>query len=284
MTHAKVAPRLYNSISSLNDRFFSSLAAGTSLLLLSFFMGLSPSALAQEILPESATANLQIYHTRFRLDPSEGLHEVAIEGKVRFSPDETKIAWMDDGAYVRIITIEDGLKMRFDATPDQNGLPTVSHKLDGQPRPYDEAASRYLADTLPVVFRELAFDEVSRVKKTYGQSGATGVFLMISKIRSDFSASRHAAAFMALEDLTDDEIIDCFSLVGQQINSDSELTDLLFKMSGLYTERPGVRDAYLNCLNHFQSKIERSRTTKNLFGLESIATGELPTMVMPEGC
>lgn len=87
-----------------------------------------------------------------------------------------------------------------------------------------------------------------------------------------------------LEGLSDDEIIDSYALMGHQITSDSELASFLYQTSGLYRERPGVRQAYLDCLNLFQSDIERSRTTKNLFGMESISGDEQPEMVMPSDC
>ena len=284
MTQANFAYKFFNSITSWNLRTFPSIAVGTSLLLLGFFTGLAPSVLAQETSSESATESSRIYHTRFRLEPGEGIHEVAIEGQVRFSPDETTIEWMGDGAYVRIIILEQGQKLRYDAKSDGQGHPSVSYKVDGQARPYDGEASRYLANILPVVFRELGFDELSRVKSTYEQDGAEGVYRMISEIRSDYSVGLHLSAFLGFEGLSDDEIIGCFSLLGQQSHSDQELANLLFRTSDLYRERPGIRHAYLECLNQFRSDIERSRTTQNLFGLESISSDEQPVMTMTSGC
>jgi len=262
----------------------SSVAIGTSMLLLSGFAGVGSSVQAQESSPESTSTSAEVYHTRFKSGPGEGIREVAIEGAVRFSPDEKRIEWLDDGAYLRIITEEKGRKLQFDAKADGHGRPTVGHQVDGQARPYDEDAARYLADILPVMFRELGHNEVERVRITYDQDGADGVIRMISEIRSDYSQSLHVSAFLGLEGLSDDEIIDTYSVLGHQINTDYELAAFLYQTSDLYRERPGVRQAYLDCLNLFQSDIERSRTSQNLFGMESIAGDEQPAMIMDSGC
>jgi len=268
----------------LARRIVSSIALGTALLLLSGLAGLGSSVQAQVVSPESTYTKDRVYHTRFRLGPGEGINKVTIEGAVRFSPDDTEIEWIDDGAYISIITLKQDQELRFDATADGQGHPSISYKVDGQPHPFDEEAASHLAHILPVVFRELGHDEIDRVQTTYDQDGAAGVFRMISEIRSDFSRGLHVSAFLALENLSDDEIVDSFSILGQHINSDYELASVLYQTTDLYRERPGVRHAYLECLNKFQSDAERSRTTKNLFGLETISGDEQPAMTMPSGC
>lgn len=284
MSQIYFARRLYRSITSWTRQIIPSMALGTSLLLLSGLVGFGPSLQAQESSPESTTTSGRIYHTRFKLGPGEGIHEVAIEGTLRFSPDKTRIEWIDDGAYLRIITLEQGQKLRFNAKAGGQGLPTVEYKIDGQTTPFDEDAASYLATILPVVFRELGHDETDRVQTIYDQDGAAGVFRMISKIRSDYSIGLHISAFIEIEGLSDDEIISSFSILGQHINSDYELASVLYRTSDLYRERPGVRDAYLECLTKFQSDIERSSITKNLFGTESIRSDKQPAMTMPSGC
>lgn len=270
--------------SSITRRIFSSIAVGASILLLGGLTGLGSSMQALESGPESPSNGAQVYHTRFRLDPGEGIREVAIEGAVRFSPDETGVEWMGEGAYLRIITREQGKDLRFDAKANGQGQPTFEYQVDGQTRPYDNDAARYLAEILPVVFRELGHNEIDRVQATYDQDGADGVIRMISGIRSEYSQSLHVSAFLGLEGLSDDEIIDSYTLLGPHIDSDSELASFLYLTADLYRERPAVRQAYLDCLNQFQSDIEKSRITQNLFGMESIVGDEQPAMVMPEDC
>jgi hypothetical protein len=265
-------------------RIVSSIVLGTSLLLLSGLAGLGQSVQAQESSPESTSTSDRVYHTRFRLGPGEGISEVTIEGAVRFSPDDTRIEWIGYGAYLSIITLEQGQTLHFDAKADKQGHPSVTYQVDGQTHPFDEEAASYLAHILPVVFRELGHDEIDRVQTTYDQDGATGVFRMICEIRSDYSKGLHVSAFLALENLSDAEIVESFSVLGQHINSDYELASVLYQTTDLYRERPGVRRAYLECLNKFQSDMERSRTTKNLFGLETISGDEQPHMTMPSGC
>jgi len=265
-------------------RIVSSIALSTSLLLLSGLAGLGISGQAQESSPDSTSTSDRVYHTRFQLGPGEGISEVNIEGAVRFSPDDTRIEWIGDGAYLSITTLEQGQTLHFDAKADKQGNPSVSYQVDGQTHPFDEEAASYLAHILPIVFKELGHDEIDRVQTIYDQDGANGVFRMISEIRSNYSIGLHVSAFLALEELSDEEIIESFSILGHHINSDYELASVLYQTTDLYRERPGVRRAYLECLNKFQSEMERSRITKNLFGLETIKSDEQPPLIKPSGC
>ncbi len=284
MTQANFLHRFFSSITRWSHRTGPSVVLGTSLLLMSGLGGLGSMLQAQEPNPETTTTSCRVYHTRFQMGPGEGIREVTIEGEVCFSPDNTKIEWMSDGAYLRIITQEQGRKLRFDAKANGQNHPIVEYKVDSRANPFDENAASYLAQILPVVFRELGHDELGRVQTTYDQKGAAGVLQMISQIRSDYSIGIHVSAFLGLESLSDDEIVDAFSFLGNHINSDSELASVLFKRSDLYRERPGIRQAYLECLKKFQSDIEKARATQNLFGLKSISGNEQPVMTMISGC
>jgi len=179
-----------------------------AIILLSGLTGVGTSAQAQEPTPESTTTNAKVYHTRLKLGPGEGIRDVTIEGAVRFSPNETKIEWLDDGAYLHIITQEKGKVRRFDARADGQGHPIVGYEVDNRERPYDKDAAQYLVDVLPAVFRELGHNESGRVQTTYDQLGTAGVFQLLSEIRSDYSVGLHVSAFLNLEGLSDDEVSD----------------------------------------------------------------------------
>ena len=265
-------------------RTIPSIAIGALILLVSGLVGPGLSAQAQASGQDSLSPNARVYHTRFKPESDKQIREVAIEGAIRFSPDETKIEWIGDGAYLRIVTLEKSQKLSFDAKADGQGRPTIRYEVDGNARPYDKSAARYLADILPVIFRELGHNELDRVQATYDQDGAAGVIRLITKIRSDYSTGLHTSAFLGLKGLSDLEINDSFSILGHHINSDYELAAFLYRTSDLYRERPGVRHSYLSCLNQFESEIERSRAIKNLFGLESLNGDEMPTMTRPDGC
>lgn len=284
MTTGSFARQFCRSITSLPRQIVPTIALGTALLLLNCLTGLGSPVQAQEFNSQSTTTGSRIYHTRFRLGPGEGIQKVTIEGALRFSPDETKIEWIDDEAYLSIITQEQGQKLRFDAKANEQGLPAIGYKVDGQSRPFDEEAANYLADLLPVVFRELGHDEIYRVQTAYDQDGAAGVFRMISEIRSQYSVGLHVREFLRLEGLSDDEIAECFSFLGNHIKSDDELASILYQTTDLYREHPGIRHAYLECLNKFQSDIERTRVTQNLFGVDSISGDQQPALSMKSGC
>ena len=279
------------ALSHFIRRSISSAALGTSLFLLGGLVGPVASVAAQapgqtsslESVQKSRPTDAKVYHTRFKADSPDGIREVAIEGAVRFTPDESRIAWLADGAYVRIIFREQGQELRFDATADGQGHPVIAYGVDGKTRRYDQDAARTLAALLPVVFRELGHDPTARVQAAYEQGGAEEVLRLIAGIRSDYSIGRHISAFLAMEGVSDDEVSDGFRLLGRHIKSDAELASVLYRTSDLYRQRPGVRDAYLACLDGFQSAIEKSRATENLFGVGTISGDLQPDLVMPAG-
>lgn len=284
MTPAYFVRQFCKSITSRPPLVVPPIALGTAMLLLNCLTGLGSSVHAQLINPETTTTSGRVYHIRFNLEPGEGIQEVTIEGALSFSRDKTTIEWIDDEAYLSIIAQEQDQELQFDAKSQGQGQPTIEYKVDGQSRRFDEEAAKYLADILPVVFRELGDDEIDRVQTTYDQDGAAGVLRMISGIRSQYSVGLHVSAFLRLEGLSDNEIADCYSFLGSHIKSDFELAAILYRTTDLYRERPGVRHAYLECLTGFQSDRERSRITQNLFGLESISGDQQPDMAMTSGC
>lgn len=234
--------------------------------------------------PTGATAAATTeYHTRFRADKGDGVREVEIEGKVRFSADASRVEWLGDSAYVRIITEEAGRRTRFEVAADAQGRPVARIAVDGRPRAFDADAQHRLAATLPVVFRELGHDVEARVRGAREQGGAPAVLAMIAGIRSAYSKRLHYDAYLDLDDLSDAEISGALAQLGEDLESDTDLANVLSAATDLYRDRPGIRGSYLACLAAFDSAAERSRFTSNNFGLESIGAGEQPVLSRAPG-
>ena len=166
----------------------------------------APDAMAQST-AASAGAGAKEYHTRFRNESGDGIRTVEIDGRIRFSADASRIEWMDDGAYLLVVTIDQGRNVRLRAEPDRNGQPSYRYEIDGRVKRSAADADHWLADTLPIAFRELGHDVEARVQGAYEQGGADEVLRTLAAIRSDYSASQHYVAFFSRKDLSDDDII-----------------------------------------------------------------------------
>lgn len=234
---------------------------------------------------KASSTDDKVYHTRLRIDSAEGIRVAEIEGKVRFSQDNSSIEWMSEGAFLRLVVQENEQRIRLGAEPNKQGQPVFRYEIDGHKHPYDQSAEQWLANTLPVMFRELGYGVDSRVQAAYEQGGSVGVLHMISTIRSDYSTKQHYAEYLNRSDLSDNEIIAALSHIGQDVNSDNELAAILYAATDLYQNRPGIRQSYLACLDQFNSDIERSRISQNLFGIEYISgDAPLPLNTTPGGC
>lgn len=228
-------------------------------------------------------AEAKEYHTRFRSEAGDGLRVVEIEGRVRFGADASRIEWMADGAYVLVVSGDLGRTTRLRAEPDRDGRPTYRYEVDGRVNRAAADRDRWLADTLPVVFRELAHDVDARVQAAYAQGGADAVFRTLATIRSDYSAGLHYVAFFGRKDLHDDEIIGALARLGTDLENDDELAKTLYSVVDHYRDRPAVRAAFLACLGRIDSGLERTRVTRNLFGIDEVTGDVAPAMLASAG-
>lgn len=257
--------------------------SGAAHILLLGALACSVATAGAAVPPATQAAGVNEYHTRFRADKGDGVREVEIEGKVRFSADASRVEWLGDSAYVRIITEEAGRRTRFEVAADAHGRPVARIAVDGRPRAFDADAQHRLAATLPVVFRELGHDVEARVRGAREQGGAPAVLAMIAGIRSAYSKRLHYDAYLDLDDLSDAEISGALAQLGEDLESDTDLANVLSAATDLYRDRPGIRGSYLACLAAFDSAAERSRFTSNNFGLESIGAGEQPVLSRAPG-
>ena len=223
------------------------------------------------------------YHTRFRSEAGDGLRVVEIEGRVRFGADASRIEWMADGAYVLVVSGDQGRTTRLRAEPDRQGRPAYVYEVDGQANRSAGDRDRWLADTLPVVFRELGHDVDARVQAAYEQGGADAVFRTLAAIRSPYSAGLHYMAFFGRKDLRDDEIIGALAHLGTDLKNDVELAKTLYSVVDHYRARPAVRAGFLACLGRIDSELERARVTRSLFGTEEVTGDVAPAMLASAG-
>jgi hypothetical protein len=242
----------------------------------------APDAMAQST-AASAGAGAKEYHTRFRNESGDGIRTVEIDGRIRFSADASRIEWMDDGAYLLVVTNDQGRNVRLRAEPDRNGQPSYRYEIDGRVKRSAADADHWLADTLPIAFRELGHDVEARVQGAYEQGGADEVLRTLAAIRSDYSASQHYVAFFSRKDLSDDDIISALSQLGADIDADEELAKALSGVAALYVERPAIRTSFLACLDQFDSDLVKRRLTHDLFGTETVSGTVPPTMVGSPG-
>lgn len=263
------------------------MAGSVAILALSalFFVTVAVSAPDAPAQPAAVSpgAGAREYHTRYLNEAGDGIRAVEIEGRIRFSADASGIEWMADGAHLLVVTDEQGRSVRLRAEPNRRGQPTYRYSIDGRANRAAADIDRWLADSLPVVFRELGHDVDARVQTTYEQGGADAVLRTLAAIRSDHSASLHYVAFFGRKDLSDDEIIGALSHLGADIDSDEELANALNGVVALYVDRPAIRTSFLACLDQFDSETVKCRMTRNLFGTDTVSGNEPPTMVASPG-
>jgi hypothetical protein len=110
-------------------------------------------------------------------------------------------------------------RMVFEA--DGKGGVKRSFSVDGQSRPVDAEARRWLAGVIPAVLRETAIDSDKRAKRVHAKGGADAVIDEIARIESGYARARYINSLIMLGALGDEQLRRTAQLI-RAINSDYE--------------------------------------------------------------
>ncbi|HVF91236.1 MAG TPA: hypothetical protein VNH22_14310 [Blastocatellia bacterium] len=190
--------------------------------------------------------------------------EVKMRGKVQFNEDYTDILSISDGGWVRIKDDRKGPARRLEITPTSGGGFERSYRVNGESRPYDEDAGRWLATVLLDAVRQGGFDASNRVKKIFSQRGAAGVLEEISLLRSDYVKGLYFKGLFKATTLDSASVQRVLREVTREMSSDYEKAQVLMAIAGTYLNDDATRTAYLDAVGTVKSDYERGRVLSAL--------------------
>ncbi len=79
--------------------------------------------------------------------------------------------------------------------------------IDGQTRPFDAEARRWLAEIIPVVLRETAMNSDTRARKIHARGGADAVIAEIERIQSGYARARYITSLVPLGIMTEPQLV-----------------------------------------------------------------------------
>jgi len=202
-------------------------------------------------------------HTEITWKRDDGVKlELEMKRRIKFNDDATGIEWMGDDAYLKLEEKKGRRKTTLEAEPDADGNPVYTYKIGRKTQPFDDEAEKWLAGVLQTVVLELAIDAEARVQHTYQEKGSAGVFAMIGEVDSGHSRSVYYREYLALQDLSDSEIVDGLEKMAGDIESDYEMAALLVPNVDVLLVSDDRRTAFLKCMASIESDYEKSRVLK----------------------
>src|SRR5687768_6585937 len=130
--------------------------------------GLVMAALAAFVTIAPVTADAQWDQWRSTHDDGDRRLELNIRGKIWFTDDDSDIQRLEPGGRLMIEERKRFAPERMIIiTAAENGDLQRTYLVDGQPRPYDDAAKAWLGTILPSIIRESGVGAVERVKRIF---------------------------------------------------------------------------------------------------------------------
>lgn len=191
--------------------------------------------------------------------------EAALIGKAVFSADETRIAQLAPGGFMRLRERTASEDRAVTATPVGDGSVSYNATLNGRAVPFDDAMASWLGRLLPEVLREAGINVPERVARLRAQGGVPAVLDAIARIHSSGSKRLHYEELIkkgAPLSTADAERI--AEQAGRDLTSSGDLSSVIQMLPRSAVQSPGARRAIAGALSRIQSSGDKASTLEVL--------------------
>jgi beta-lactamase regulating signal transducer with metallopeptidase domain len=147
-----------------------------------------PAAPADPLQPFGSTVNVQTRDgcrsVLFFLGRCENGLGIRADGDIELAPDGSGIESISDGGYLEVSLTRDGTLHRVRFEGHDGGIDSELW-IDGEARPWDEEAERFVLDLMPILFRATGLSAERRVAWLLDNGGHERLLDEIELIRSD---------------------------------------------------------------------------------------------------
>jgi hypothetical protein len=191
--------------------------------------------------------------------------EAALVGKAEFSADETRIAQLAPGGFMRLRERTAAADRAVTAVPLGDGSISYNATLDGHTVPFDDAMTTWVARVLPVVLREAGYNVPERVARFRAQGGVPAVLEQIARIHSSGSKRIHYEELIKHgRPLSAAEAELVAEQVGTDLTSSGDLSSVLQMLPRSAIQSPGARRAVAGALSKITSSGDKANTLQVL--------------------
>lgn len=226
---------------------------------------------------------------------------VKSEGQVTFTDDESDVATLEAKGSFKLSERFEGVLREYSIAADRSGNLSREYSLDRETMPFDDAAKKWVAESLQRLFRESGFDVEARVARLLARGGPqlvleevdlathdyakatylcqlqesvhldakqmASALVCAAKIQSDYELRRVLGQALNSQEL-DGERLTLLLKTGSQLSSDYELSELLQTAALSLPTEDSARSAWLDAAGHVDSDYELGRALHA--GLEEV--------------
>ena len=187
--------------------------------------------------------------------------EAAIDGKAKFSADESRIAQLSPGGFARFRERTTAFDRAVTVLPVGDGSLSYSAMADGRTVPFDAPMVAWLGQLLPQVLREAGVNVPERVARYRAQGGVPAVLQMISQIQSSSAKRAHYEELITKGPMLSEADAERIAQqVGRDLTSSGDLSSVLKMLPIKAVQNPRTRSAISEALSHIASSGDKSST------------------------
>jgi hypothetical protein len=217
---------------------------------------------------------------RWRVSWSEGDCSVDLRanGELAFTPDLSDVRSISPGGYLEIEERDGSHVRRYEAMPSDRGIER-RWSVDGQTRPFDPDAARWLAAMLIELDRHTAFAAPMRVSHLLAVGGVDAVLDEIEHVTGDYARRVYYTTLLDSARLNEQDANRAMQQAGREIGSDYELASVLVALGkrGLVTAK--TSEAYVGATATLESDYEHRRALTALFEVRELPPAIVEAML-----
>ena len=209
------------------------------------------------------------YQVRISMDDCR--LEVEIVGEVFFNDNETDIVDLSRRGYFEMEEREGRSRRKISIEPGDGGQLERRWFVDGDERTYDQEASNWLSEMIPMLFRRIGLQAEERAGRILDRLGPDGVLQEISQIPTDYIARRYYQVLLTDGDLDATQLRSIVRQAGTELESDYELAQLLVEVAENHPVDESVMVVYVEAAGSLESDYEQRRVLDAILGRQDLS-------------
>ncbi len=193
-----------------------------------------------------------------------GRFEVWRAGEVTFTADDTAVAGITPGGFLRVDERRAFRTRRVLVEPGPTGAVTVSHTVNGRDQPDDPTSREALARLFLRVIRSTAIGADQRVRRILARAGVDGVLDELDYVEGSASNSRYLTALLRLGDLDVPGLVRVADQARWRIPSSGTRARFLIAATPYYLGQNAAQDAYFSAASSISSSCSHERVLSSV--------------------
>ena len=186
------------------------------------------------------------------------------DGKVTYNDQFTDIASIANGGWVEISDKGGPIAHKLRIVAGSDGSLSRTWTVDGQSQPYDDAAMKWLAQTLVTLDRYTQFSNGARISAIYRKSGVKGVLDETENTSGDYGKRQNLARLFKMAKLDEAQLGRVLDMVKTDVHSDYERSEILRSLVEEGVITPALQVKYIAAAADISSSYEQGRSLEAL--------------------